>query len=85
MEATMQDGPSKSWGFVSGTEECPDQGTEAEKYAKYMARRDRALAKPSRHHFSTYPKDPTLPLSGSKPSAVSGTGKLKWRIELVDD
>ena len=32
------------WGIVSGTEPCPDQDTEAERYTKYMARKDRALA-----------------------------------------
>ena len=32
------------WGIVSRTEECPDEAGEAEKYRKYMARRDRALA-----------------------------------------
>ncbi len=32
------------WGFVVGTEGCPDAATEAEKHTKYMARRDRALA-----------------------------------------
>ena len=32
------------WGIVNKTEDCPDQTTEADKYAKYMARRDRALA-----------------------------------------
>ena len=32
------------WGIVSGTEECPDPTTEAEKHTKYLARRDRALA-----------------------------------------
>ena len=32
------------WGFISGTEDCPDQETEAEKHKKYLARKDRALA-----------------------------------------
>ena len=32
------------WGIVSGTEAPPDQTTEAEKYKKYMGRRDKALA-----------------------------------------
>ena len=31
------------WGIVAGTEECPDP-TNTDKYAKYMARRDWALA-----------------------------------------
>ena len=31
------------WGIVAGTEECPDP-TNADKYTKYMARKDRALA-----------------------------------------
>lgn len=32
------------WGIVSGTEDCPDQATEAEKHTKYLAKQDRALA-----------------------------------------
>ena len=32
------------WGIVSGTEECPDRETDADKYTKYVGRRDRALA-----------------------------------------
>ena len=32
------------WGIVSGTEDCPDAETQAEKHVKYLARRDRALA-----------------------------------------
>ena len=32
------------WGFISGTEDCPDQETEAEKHKRYLARKDRALA-----------------------------------------
>ena len=28
------------WGIVSGTEECSDREKEAEKYTKYVARRD---------------------------------------------
>ena len=32
------------WGIVAETEVCPDVSTEADKHAKYMARRDRALA-----------------------------------------
>ena len=32
------------WGIVSRTEECPNREREADKYTKYVARRDRALA-----------------------------------------
>ena len=32
------------WGMVAGTEKAPDETTEAEKYAKFMTRSDRALA-----------------------------------------
>ena len=32
------------WGIVAGTEEPPDPATDAAKYAKYILRRDRALA-----------------------------------------
>ena len=32
------------WGIVAGTEEPPDPATDADKYAKYILRRDRALA-----------------------------------------
>ena len=32
------------WGIVAGTEESPDRETEADKYAKFMSRRDKALA-----------------------------------------
>ena len=32
------------WGIVAGTEEPPDRETEADKYAKFMSRRDKALA-----------------------------------------
>ena len=37
----MKDG---LWSIVDGSEPCPDQATEADKYAKYVGRRDRALA-----------------------------------------
>ena len=32
------------WGIVAGTEEAPDPGTDAGDYAKYVSRRDKALA-----------------------------------------
>ena len=32
------------WGIVAGTEEPPDQEADAEKYAKFVSRRDKALA-----------------------------------------
>ena len=32
------------WGIVAGTEEPPNERDDADKYAKYMSRRDRALA-----------------------------------------
>jgi len=32
------------WGIVAGTEERPDVTTNADKHAKFVARRDRALA-----------------------------------------
>ena len=32
------------WGIVAGTEERPDVTTDADKHAKFVARRDRALA-----------------------------------------
>ena len=32
------------WGIVAGTEEPPDRETDADKYAKFMSRRDKALA-----------------------------------------
>ena len=32
------------WGIVAGTEEPPDRETAADKYAKFMSRRDKALA-----------------------------------------
>ena len=37
-----QDGPGerRTLGIFLGTEECPDQETEAEKHAKYLARKE---------------------------------------------
>ena len=32
------------WGIVTGTEVCPDEATDTDKYAKFTARRDCALA-----------------------------------------
>ena len=32
------------WGIVAGTEEPPDPAADAGRYAKYVARKDRALA-----------------------------------------
>ena len=32
------------WGIVAGTKEPPDRGTYPDKYAKFMSRRDKALA-----------------------------------------
>ena len=32
------------WGIVAGTEEPPNRETDADKYAKFMSRRDKALA-----------------------------------------
>ena len=32
------------WGIVAGTEEPPDPATDAAKYSKYVAQKDRALA-----------------------------------------
>ena len=52
------------WGIVSGTEERPD-GTDADKLAKYLARRDRALSTivlavdPSLFYLLGDPEDPT--------------------------
>lgn len=42
----MQDGPGTEglWDIVTKTESCPDQTREADKYKKFVARRDRALA-----------------------------------------
>ena len=54
------------WGIVNKTEECPDQGTEADKYAKYQKRRDRALATivlavdPSLLYLIGDPEDPAV-------------------------
>ena len=51
------------WGIVAGTEACPDEA-EAEKYAKFMARKDRALAtivlaiEPSLLYLIGDPEDP---------------------------
>ena len=39
--ALVREGP---WGIVAGTEEPPDRGTDPDKYAKFMSRRDKALA-----------------------------------------
>ena len=54
------------WGIVNKTEECPNQGTEADKYAKYQKRRDRALATivlavdPSLLYLIGDPEDPAV-------------------------
>ena len=51
------------WGIVSETEECPDRA-EADKHAKFMARKDRALAtivlavEPSLLYLLGDPEDP---------------------------
>ncbi len=51
------------WGIVAGTEACPEEA-EAEKYAKFMARKDRALAtivlaiEPSLLYLIGDPEDP---------------------------
>ena len=39
--ALMKDG---LWSIVDGSEKCPDRTTEADKYAKFVGRRDHALA-----------------------------------------
>ena len=52
------------WGIVSETEECPDRATEADKHAKFMAWKDRALAtivlavEPSLLYLLGNPEDP---------------------------
>ena len=59
--ALMKDG---LWGIVSGSEEAPSAETDAEKHAKYLSRRDRALAlivlsvEPSLLYLIGYPEDP---------------------------
>lgn len=58
--ALMKDG---LWGIVSGTERAPDEGN-AETYAKYTSRRDRALVlivlsvEPSLLYLIGNPQDP---------------------------
>ena len=78
------------WGIVAGTEECPDATTEAEKHAKYMARRDRALAttvlavEPSLLYLIGDPEDPTAvwkKLSGQFQKRT-GANKLSLRKKL---
>ena len=52
------------WGIVAGTEEPPDRETDADKYAKFMSRRDKALATivlavdPSLLYLLGHPEDP---------------------------
>ena len=52
------------WGIVDGTEQPPNEATEADKYAKYMSWRDRALATivlaidPSLFYLIGDPEDP---------------------------
>lgn len=52
------------WGIVEGTETAPDQETQAERYAKLVQRRDRALGTivlaidPSLLYLLGEPKDP---------------------------
>ena len=54
------------WGIVAGTEECPDATTHPEKHAKYISRRDRALATivlavdPSLLYLLGDPQDPKV-------------------------
>ena len=54
------------WGIVAGTEECPNRDTEAEKHAKYISRKDRALAtivlviEPSLLYLLGDPQDPAV-------------------------
>ena len=54
------------WGIVAGTERPPNEATEADQYAKYMSRRDRALATivlvidPSLLYLIGDPEDPAV-------------------------
>ena len=60
--ALMKDG---LWSIVDGSEACPNQTTEADKYKKFIERRDRALAiivlsmDPALLYLIGDPKDPT--------------------------
>ena len=59
--ALMKDG---LWGIVNGSESAPDAATDAEKHAKFVSRRDRALAlimlsvEPSLLYLIGNPEDP---------------------------
>lgn len=79
------------WGIVAGTEERPDPATEGDKYAKYMARRDRALAnivlaiEPSLLYIIGDPEDPEAvwrKLSGQF-QKKTWANKLSLRKKLV--
>ena len=64
------------WGIVAGTEEAPDPGTDASDYAKYVSRRDKALA-------TIILAVATLP--HRRPRGSSGClGKAVWTIPEKD-
>ena len=49
------------WGIVSEMEECPDRATEADKHAKFMARKEATIVlavEPSLLYLLVDPEDP---------------------------
>ena len=85
MQNGTHEGYCSLWGIVNGTE-IPPQEDDADKYAKFKARRDRALAlivltlEPSLLYLIGEPEDPVVVWKKLSDQFQKRLGRINWNF-----